>query len=116
MIGATGVAGGMALAGALRVIRSEDALCDRRASFAGGVLPLETPLTRGERGCFRFHELVGVMKGMPIEPACSSGSEAQPEERPELDAGRTHARSAGRSPAESPNSVMPQPMRWSMET
>ncbi|MCE7974940.1 MAG: hypothetical protein DYG92_11565 [Leptolyngbya sp. PLA1] len=61
--------------GALRVIRLEDSLCDRRASFAGGVLHLEMLLRQGEQGCFRPHELVGVLKGTAIEPTTASGDE-----------------------------------------
>lgn|GEM_PF-4816547 len=70
--------------GSLRVIRLQDSFCDRRASFADGVLHLEMLLRQGEQGCFRPHELVGVLKGTPIEPGIvSSDGEASSEEASE---------------------------------
>lgn len=61
--------------GELRVIRLEDSLCDRRASFVDGVLHLEMLLRQGEQGCFRPHELVGVLKGTPIGVDAVTGTE-----------------------------------------
>lgn len=69
--------------GALRVVRLEDSLCDRRASFADGVLHLQMLLRQGEQGCFRPHELVGVLKGTAIGTEAASECEAHADDQPE---------------------------------